>query len=428
MMDAMTRTGCAVLALSLCAAAGHAQETDEAAIRWGALLDLRAARSSGSESWLAGGLGKTRYGALDGNTANLLALGQASLVADARLSEILGAHVQLNFDAEPDPAIQRARAGLVEAFAFYRPEPTPRLRLRLKGGVFFPAISLEHPGVAWSTAHTVTPSAINAWVGEELRSTGLEAVVAWSGDRHELSLLTSVFSNNDPAGTLLSWRGWAMHDRQTAVFDQLALPPIASLGPGGEFVEAASWTSPVREIDGRLGYQVGAEWSMRGVADVRASFWDNNGDPAAFDGFQYAWYTEFLSLGARVRLPAGVEAVAQYMDGTTEMGEEVPGRGFPVDNRFRAAFVLLTGARGPHRLTGRYDWFEVEDRDLFRVEDANDEDGHGWTLAYLATLGEHARLALEWLEVTSTRASRMDLGLAPRARERQLQASLRISF
>ena len=424
----MTRTGRAVLALSLCASAAGAQEADDGALRWGALLDLRAARSSGSESWLSGGLGKTRYGALNGSTAHQLALGQASLVADAKVSEILGAHVQVNLDAEPDAAAQRARAGLVEAFAFYRPEPTPRLRLRLKGGLFFPAISLEHPGLAWSTAHTITPSAINAWVGEELRSTGVEAVVAWSGDRHELSLLTSVFSNNDPAGTLLSWRGWAMHDRQTAAFDQLPLAPIASLAPGGEFEEAAAWSSPVREIDGRLGYHVGAEWTMRGVADVRASFWDNNGDPAAFDGFQYAWYTEMLSLGARARLPGGAEAIAQYMDGTTEMGEEVPGRGFPVNNRFRAAFVLLTGARGPHRLTGRYDWFDVEDRDLFRLEDANDEDGHAWTFAYLATVNEHARLALEWLDVTSTRDSRVDLGLAPRGRERQIQASLRLVF
>src|SRR5688572_25816381 len=100
----MKRTGCAALAFCLSAAAGGAQETDDASIRWGALLDLRAVRSSDSLSWLSGGLGKTRYGSLDvldGDTAHLFALGQASLVADAKMTEILGAHVQVNFDADP---------------------------------------------------------------------------------------------------------------------------------------------------------------------------------------------------------------------------------------------------------------------------------------------------------------------------------------
>lgn len=430
MMLAMKVAPVATLALCLVAGAASAQDAEDnaeaARLRWGAVLDLRAVRSGTAESWLSGGLGKTRYGALDGHPANLLALGQASVVADAKLSEVLGAHLQANFDADPDAALQRARAGLVEAFVFFRPEPTPWLRLRLKGGLFFPLISFEHPGPAWTTAHTITPSAINSWVGEELRSTGFEGIAAWRGARHEVSLLASVFSNNDPAGTLLSWRGWALHDRQTAVFDRLPLPPSSPFAAGDPF-GGPRWTSPIREIDGRLGYQYGAAWSMDGVFDVRASFWDNRAEPSAFDGFQLGWYTEMLSAGARVRLPRGAEVIAQYMDGTTEAGEVDDGR-LLVDNRFRAAFVLLTGARGPHRVTGRYDWFEVEDRDIVRAVDPNDEDGHAWTVAYVASLNDTTRVALEWLQVTSNRSARGLLGLPSRAAERQLQASLKVAF
>lgn len=426
MMGRMMRAPAATLALCLWVAAASGQEEDRA-LRWGAVMDLRAVRSSSSESWLDGGLGKTRYGARDGHDANVLALGQASLVADARLGEVLGVHVQANFDADPDPALRRARAGLVEAFATFRPEPTPWLRLRFKGGLFFPPISLEHPGRAWTTVHTITPSAINAWVGEELRSTGLEAVAAWRGARHEVSALAGVFSNNDPAGTLLSWRGWAMHDRQTSAFDELPLAPIASFRAGGPFERLPAWTAPIREVDGRLGYQYGAAWSMDGVFDLRASFWDNRGDPAAFDGFQYSWYTEVKSAGARVRLPVGVEVLSQYVDGTTEMGA-APDGSLLVNNRFRAAYVLATGARGRHRLTGRYDWFDVEDRDALVLADPNAEDGTAWTFAYLLTLHDAARLAVEWLQVTSTRTSRAGLDLDPRAREGQLQVSLRLSF
>lgn len=413
-----------VLAVLMSGAGASAQ--DDPAVRWGAVLDLRGARSSDSVSWLESGLGKTRYGALDGRTASVLSLGQVSLVADARITEILGAHLQANFDAEPDRTVRRARAGLVEAFATFRPEPSPHLRLRFKGGLFFPSISLEHPGKAWTTVHTITPSAINSWVGEELRATGVESVVAWRGARNEGSILLSVFSNNDPAGTLLSWRGWALHDRQTAVFDQLPLAPIRSFAPGAPFAGLPNWTAPVREIDGRLGYHAGVAWSTDGVFELRGSRWDNRGDPAAFDGAQYAWYTEVWSAGARIHLPRGAEAIAQYIDGTTEMGTQADGS-LKVDNRFRAAFVLLTAAAGRHRLTGRYDWFEVQDRDALLV-DPNTEDGRAWTVAYIVRCNDAARLAVEWLQVTSTRDARADMGLAPRARETQLQASLRLTF
>jgi hypothetical protein len=397
------------------------------ALRWGAVLDLRAAHGSGERAWLDGGLGKTRYGAPASAGRAHLALAQVSVVADADLSEILTAHVQANLDAEPNAAVSRARAGLVEAFALFRPQPTPRLRLRLKGGMFFPPISLEHPGPAWSTVHSITPSAINAWVGEELRATGLEATVAYRGDRHELSASAALFSTNDPAGTLLSWRGFALHDRQTAAFDQLPIAPLPSFGPGGLFERHAKWVSPIREVDGRLGYYAGAAWSMDGVFDLRASFWDNDADPAVFDGFQYGWYTQFLSAGGRVRLPGRVEVVAQYLDGATEMGRAPDGSPV-VDNAFRAGFVLATAAAGRHRLTARWDAFEVFDQDAFLAEDPNAEDGTAWTAAYQVTLGNTARLALEWLRVDSTRAARPDLGLAAKATEDQLQASLRLMF
>jgi hypothetical protein len=423
------RTRAALAVLVLAAARASAQEEEaEPRLQWGALLDLRAARGSEEVSWLDGGLGKTRYGAKANGGRDLLAIGQASLVADARLTEILGAHVQVNLDADPDPANQRARVGLVEAFATFRPEPSPRVRLRFKGGLFFPPISLEHPGKAWSTVHTITPSAINAWVGEEVRATGIEATAAFRPGRHELSATAALFSNNDPAGTLLSWRGWALHDRQTAVFDELPLAPLPSLGPGGPFQEdPPPWDAPIREVDGRLGYYAGLGWAMDADHEVRAMFWDNNADPAAFDGFQYGWYTEFWSVAARFGLPKGAVLLAQYMDGTTEMGDLGDGV-LAVDNRFRSAYALATAAYGRHRFTGRYDWFDVEDRDVLAVEDPNGEDGHAWTAAYLLTLHETTRLAVEWLRVASTRASRADLGLDTEATETQVQASLRIAF
>ena len=90
-------------------------------------------------------------------------LSQVSLLLDAELTPVLTAHVQLNADAEPDEAGLRSRADLVEAFVLYRPELSEKVRLRLRGGAFFPPISLEHEGPAWTSAYTITGSAANSW-------------------------------------------------------------------------------------------------------------------------------------------------------------------------------------------------------------------------------------------------------------------------
>ena len=147
---------------------------DDPTIKVGGLLDVRYARTDDTRSWLDGGLGKLRYGAGVNGRANLVRLSQVSLLLDAELTPVLTAHVQLNADAEPDEAGLRSRADLVEAFVLYRPELSEKVRLRLRGGAFFPPISLEHEGPAWTSAYTITGSAANSWIGEEVRTVGAE--------------------------------------------------------------------------------------------------------------------------------------------------------------------------------------------------------------------------------------------------------------
>ncbi|HET7747265.1 MAG TPA: hypothetical protein VFM29_08185, partial [Vicinamibacteria bacterium] len=145
-----------LLALVFVAASAGAEEPT---VALHGILDARIGRSDAPRGWLEGGLGKVRYGATAARPdepATFAALSQASLVVEARASEVLGAHVQVNLDAEPDPTATRAHVGLVEAFARYAPEPTPWLRVQAKAGLFFPPISLEHTGVAWSTVRTLT--------------------------------------------------------------------------------------------------------------------------------------------------------------------------------------------------------------------------------------------------------------------------------
>ncbi len=267
--------------------------------------DFRYIQADSTASWLDAELGKTRYGGDGVDGRALFRIPQASIAFDTRPTENLVTHVQLNLDLEPAHPGGRYgwdRIRLVEAFADWRWSFAPPLELRVKGGLFFPPISLENVGEAWSTFYTVTPSAINAWVGEEVRSTGLELALAHVGAENELSLKGAVFWNNDPTGSLLAYRGFALHDRQTGYRDRLPLPDIPSLEPGGAFEQQAPWVEPLFEIDDRPGYYGALAWEHYRFFQLNGLYFDNRGIPNRFDGKQYAWKTRFANVGAVVFL------------------------------------------------------------------------------------------------------------------------------
>lgn len=420
-----TRALAALLALAAPAAA-RAQD-DQPHFTVGGILDTRFARTDLTRSWLDGGLGKARYGSLAGAEADLARLAQASLLLDASLGDVLTAHVQMRVDAEPDNALKRGKTGLVEAFAAWRPELSPAVRLRLKSGLFFPPISLEHPLRGWTTTYTITPSAANTWIGEDIRTAGVEGNVVLRVKDNDITATAAAFGMNDPAGAILAWRGWALHDRTSQTADELPFAAFPFFRPGGTFAQNAPWVSPIREVDGRLGWYAGGAWRWPAVLDARALHYDNRGNPTAFDGRQYAWYTHFTNLGLRLELPGPLELVGQHVFGESSMGA-APQGGPMVGIEYSASYGLLTAKAGRHRFTARYDRFEVEDKDALGAEDDNDEDGEAWTAAYILETGEHHRLAFEWLRITSDRPSRASIGLPTHAEEDLFQASFRLHF
>jgi hypothetical protein len=391
------------------------------------LLDVRAVRTDATKSWLDGGLGKTRYGPpVRPERATLLRLSQLSLLVDAPLGDIVSAHVQVGGDAEGDREVETARVDVIQAFIDVKPEPSARLRLRARLGMFFPPASQEADDLAWTGPYTITPSAATSWIADEVRAIGVEGRAAWRPEGHELAMAGAVFGGNDPTGTLLAWRGWALGDRQTGLSDRLALAPIPSIEPGGKFELAPRWVQPFRELDGRVGYYAAASYKKTGSVDVRLLHYDNRADETVFDGLQYAWKTRFESAAAHLTL-GPLELLGQYLDGRTKMGRTPEGRS-AVDNSFWAWFAMASVSAGRHRLSGRYDAFYVEDEDDFHVEDDNEEDGHALTFMYSLRTGASHRLAIEVLQVESDRGVRPSLNLPFRARETQVQASFRVGF
>lgn len=374
----------------------------------------------GYPAWTEGGFGKLRHDE-DG-----LSFNRAFADYRGRLTDTLDTHVVLEaYDDGVGSAID-----YTEAYVEWRPVPRSSTRYRVKLGTFYPTLSLENTGAGWSSPYTLSSSAINTWIAEEIRTTGLDLSLSFRpeslGGAQTFSFNVTAFGGNDPAGSLLSWKGWSVHDRQTRPSDDLPLPAVPQLQPGGMFGHQESWAEPLLELDREVGFFMNLEWQLGSRVLVRLSRYDNEADPEVFKRGQYAWLTKFDHVAVQATLPGDVGLFAQWMGGSTVMGPWL-GEWYPVDAEYEAAYLMLTRSLGRHRVSARYDSFSVRDYDEIPGDD-NGEDGHAWTLAYQYRLNGHATLALEWLRIRSERPAFAYFDLPETATEEQLQAVLRLGF
>jgi hypothetical protein len=390
------------------------------------LQGLAAGRGIAAESrppWIAGAYGRLGEGE-DANAFEALARAEAHLGIEWTLSDVVLLRLHGTARTEPDAA-GGERAGLTEAFLQLRPELRPGLTLRLRGGLQFLPTSRENVDALWQSPYTLTLSAINAWIGEELRPVGLDAVVHLGepgGSRFELGGMG--FGASDTAGTLLAWRGWAMGTRLSVVSETLPLPPLPTLAPGAAFGEQqAEGTSPIDELDGRLGWHARGRWSRSGVGLVQLAWTDTRGDRALHDG-QYSWATRFASAGAEAQL-GRVRLVAEGLWGETGMGFR---SGPHVDLGIRAGYALVSWSSTGDalRLTARYDAFQNEDRD--GVAEPNEESGWAVTIAALYAPRPWVRFGLEYLELRGDRPAAEFAGTPADAGARRAQAEVRLRF
>lgn len=383
------------------------------------LIDARLVLTDNTLSWEERGLGKTRWGGdEDGDKRVVGRIAEASLIFLPKFSWDWSGVLHIKTDSQ-----QKQPVDIIEAFLRYKPVPKSEYRYEVRLGAFFPPISLENEGIAWTSPYTITSSAINTWVGEELKTLGGELTVTREYDDFDLSLTGSAFIANDPAGTLLAWRGWALHDREAGIFDQLPLAPIRSIEPGGSVDRQAPWVEPFHQIDSRIGGYAGLTIDHYALGRLSLLYYDNQGWDRAFDGFQYAWDTYFTSVGYETELPGEIELLSQYMVGNTSMGTR-PLLGSKVDNDYWSAYVLLSKRFGNQRVSFRYDHFEVADDD-FTPDDLNQENGNAFTAAYVLRPFNKQRFTFEVLHVNSKRPEREFLGSPVTAKETTIQASYR---
>ncbi len=389
-------------------------------VLWG--VDFNYTDASGHPSWTNGSAGKLLY---DSDNDGL-SLGSSFVDITTRLADTLDAHIVAElYDDDMGSIID-----LTEAYLEWRPLTQTANRYRVKLGAFYPRISLENSAAGWRTPYSINPSAINTWVGEELRSVGAEASVSRRllafGGAHTLSLQAALFYGNDPAGGLMSWKGWSVHDRQTRFGDEVPLPPVPMIQPGNWFDGQDPFITPLLEIDNSSGYYINGEWRIGNRLMLRAMHYNNRADPLGYKNRQFSWRTDFNHVGLKLTLPGDIGLLTQWMDGSTVWGRLTNGV-YSVDVKFESNYLLLTKLFERHRVTVRYDHFEVTENDQTPL-DENSENGHAWTLAYHYDASSKVQLAAEWLEIFTDRPAWAYFDLAERKTERQLQLSVRLRF
>ena len=411
--QAVWRAGIGAVLLALGAGTAQAQSSIFGPETLHGFADLRLSAANGEASWLDGGFGKTSVsGGGDG-----LSLAGAALEWKPRFNFALSGVVTAELQPRLDP-----QADLGEAYLKYRGPPAPWGRVSVRAGLFYPPVSLEHEGVAWTDPDMLTASAVNSWIGEEVKVGGLEATVDRRLGAHEVSATAGVFGWNDTAGTLLTFRGWALHEVRTGAHTDFGLPPLSAyMKP-----KQAPDTYPVLELDNRAGFYGRLEWRPPAPVVLNATYYDNAGDRIAVRDKQWAWETRFLNLGARVQVDARTRILAQAMSGETLMGYRAAG-GHWVDMGFHAAYLMASRAYGEHQLSARADWFETNDR-TYQIVDNNDETGWALAAAWRQHLNDHAAVLFEALHVESDRPSRALAGATPRQDQTVLQSALRLSF
>jgi hypothetical protein len=350
-------------------------------------LDARLIAPTGQQSWVKGGLGKFRFGGGDGNARFVEGVGQAN----ATLLDGLSAQVTARVEPSDSSGVD-----LLEAYALYAPQADGDLSWSVKAGAFFPSISLENDDIGWASPYTLTPSAINSWIGDELRTLGAEANLRWhAGDLGTLVATGALLCCNDEAGIMMADRGWTMDDRPSGLFERVHLPEATTRL---FHMPTPTYSGMFDEIDGNIGWYGGLTWQLPdNLGKLSVLRYDNETDPTAVTARDTGWETKFWSFGARTSI-GGVMLIAQQLSGYTA----IVSRGVEQATKFQSAFLLAS-----------YDWDDVRfslREDLFQTRKTPaatpspfSEDGNAFTAAISYTGIDHLRLTAEIIAMDSRR-------------------------
>lgn len=379
------------------------------------LISGRSMYVTGQPSWVSGGFGRYDAGGQGLNEGGGVAIGDVQLGFDWQPFRHVLVHA--HGDARAEPAENRGTgAGLVAAWVEGSWEHG-HSEFLVRAGQFFPGTSRENVAGLWSSPYTVSDSALNVWVAQEVRPIGVNA--EWRLLTTTALVTTSVtaFRGNDTMGALLAWRGWTSGSRLTVYNEVLPLPPLRSLDQIFK-KQRRDGTKPFgADLDGRTGYAARVRYTLPERFSIQFTRMDNQGDRALHRG-EYAWQTPFNAVGADAHAGDATFA-SEWMWGKSGMGNP---QGPSVDIDFYAAYLLGSYKTGRNRFSARYEIFQTHDTPEY------DEHGRGWTLSYLRDLTSHIRGGIEFTQIVGRHREAEDSGFSSTIDGRSVTLEVRYSI
>jgi hypothetical protein len=335
-------------------------------------------------SWLQGGAGRFDVGADTVDDHKLVNTYDAQLGFDWTPMSWFLVHADGVARRQQSGHVAGKRIGLIQAYADAYND-----HFRLRAGEFWLPTSRENTDPLWTSKYTITYSALNSWMAQEVRPIGAD--LQWSPSFY-VTVGATAFRGNDTMGTLLSSRGWTFGNYLAAYGENLPTPEPALTRPFGE------------DLDSKNGYAERIRVSLPERAMIQITHIDNRATIAhTLVKGQEPWLTRFNIVGAEVGSTASTTVAGEWMRGSTEVG--FPGGTFTMN--FDTAYILGSHKFGHERISGRIERFATSNAAHF-VPDLAREHGHAFTVAWMHETNPHSRAGLEYCRVSGDRP-----GLAP---------------
>jgi len=344
-------------------------------------LTLREIYVKAQPSWTTGGFGRFDVGAANADAHKTVNVDVLQLGIDWTPTSWLLLHTDGLARRDQSGTVGR-RAGLVQAYGDLHTE-----RLRLRGGLFWLPTSLENVDPLWNSRYTISNSALNSWIGQEVRP--IAADLQFSPNFY-FTIGATAFRGNDTMGSALSSRGWTIGNRMTVYDEVIASVPDTTrpIGP---------------DIDHRIGDSERIRFQIPERAMLQVTHIDNRARMLVRPAPEKPWRTKFNIVGAQLGTTGPTTVAAEWAAGDTALG--FPGGSFTMD--FDTVYLLLSQKRGTSRWTARIERFTTNNHKK-RTTDVNRERGSAITVSYLNESSTRLRTGIEYVHAKGDRLAAPD--------------------
>ena len=368
-----------------------------------ALVSARAIYVKAPPSWTQNGFGRFDVGAKTADDTKTANVDIAQLGFDWTPTSWMLLHADGIARHEPS-GTRGSRAGLVQAFADLFTE-----HLRFRAGAFWLPTSRENVDPMWNSRYTITYSALNSWMAQEVRPIGADLQFS---PNFYFTIGGTAFRGNDTMGTVLADRGWTLGNRLSVYNEEIAVP------------RPDEFTRPIgHDIDSRTGFSERVRLQMPERALIQFARIDNRTEVYPGTPPEVPWHTRFNIVSAEAGSNAPVTMAGEWARGETTVG--FPGGTFTLD--FDTAYLLVSRKFGANRYTTRIERFTTRDHRR-PANDTNHENGRALTVAWLHDSSEHLRTSLEYVRATGDHPAAAQAGFDPRTGGSTITAEIRYRY